>query len=175
MKKPKKINVNIKSPFFNISGEWEVDENEQLAAWELYVELVTRIAVEELKASEGLLREALSSLYEIFGECRKILRKYGPAIAKPKGKGNLSFGTIAITVLNSALRPVLTKWHPILLAYESTRKPKVSPPEHEATWEFNAELRKTLKELRQTLENYSYLLAQAAGVPPLKKIEGPEV
>ena len=41
LKKPKKIKVDIKSRFFKISGEWEADENEQMAAWELYIEMVT--------------------------------------------------------------------------------------------------------------------------------------
>jgi len=170
LRKPKKIKVDIKSPFFKITGEWEADENEQLAAWELYVELVTRIAVEELKPGAGLLHGALSSLYEIFGECRTILRKYGPVIAMPKGGGALSLGTIAITVLNSGLRPVLTKWHPLLSAYESKKSPEISATEHEAAWENNGELRKVLNDLRQTLEEYSYLLAEAAGIPPIKQL-----
>jgi len=32
--------------FLEISGDWEADESDQKAAWELYVELVTRIAVQ---------------------------------------------------------------------------------------------------------------------------------
>jgi hypothetical protein len=138
-----------------------------MAAWELYVEIITRISVEELKPNEGLLREVLSSLYAIFGETRKVLRKYGPSIAIPKGEGNLSLGTIAVKMLNSALRPVLAKWHPLLLSYENIRKPGVSPPDHEAQWERNDELRKVIKELQEIMKQYSLLLAKAAGVPPI--------
>ncbi len=163
-KKPRKITVDLKI----IKGEWEVDQNEQMAAWELYVEIITRISVEELKPDEGLLREALSSLYAIFGETRKILRKYGPTIAIPKGEGNLSLGTISVKMLNSALRPVLAKWHPLLLSYESTKKPDISPSDHEAVWERNGELRKVIKDLQKTMKEYSLLLANAAGVPPIQ-------
>lgn len=164
--KLKKVSANIKTPFLNIQGEWEADESEQNAAWELYVELVTRISVVELKPDEGLLREALNSLYQIFNETRQILRKYGPVVAQPKGKGKLSFGVIAVTVLNSALRPVLTKWHPRLMDYENKREPSVSPSDHEAKWVHNGELRNIFSDLQDTLRQYSLLLA-AAGVPPI--------
>ena len=128
---------------------------------------MTRIAVQELKPGEGLLREALNSLYQLFGETRNILRKYGPSVAKPKGRGEWSFGSIAVTVLNSALRPVLAKWHPLLLAYENTRTENVSHVEHEAAWEHNEGLRTTLSDLQETLEQYSHILAEAAGIPPI--------
>ena len=166
--KLKKVVANIKTPFLNIQGEWEADESEQKAAWELYVELVTRIAVVELKPDEGLLREALSSLYQIFSETRQILRKYGPVVAQPKGGGKLSFGVIAVTVLNSAIRPILAKWHPLLMTYENTRGPGISPADHEAKWEYNEELRKLLYGLQDTMKQYALLLADAAGVPPLQ-------
>lgn len=42
-----------------ISGTWEPDEAERRAAWELCVELITRVAVVKLGTAEGLLREAL--------------------------------------------------------------------------------------------------------------------
>jgi hypothetical protein len=163
-----KVIANIKTPFLNIQGEWAADESQQRAAWELYVELVTRISVVELKPGEGLLREALTSLHDLFGETRQILRKYGPVVARPKGQGKLSFGVIAVTVLNSALRPVLAKWHPLLMTYENTRGPGISPADHEAKWEHNEELRKILSDLQETMKQYSLLLAEAAGVPPIE-------
>ena len=87
MAKLTKITASVNTPFLKIQGSWQPDEAEQNAAWELYVELITRISVQELKPDEGLLREALSSLYQLFGETRLILRKYGPSVAKPKGMG----------------------------------------------------------------------------------------
>ena len=108
----KKVSAKIKTPFLDVQGDWEADESEQQASWELYVELVTRIAVQELKPGDASLREALSSLHDIFGETRQILRKYGPTVAQPKGAGSLSLGSIAVQVLNTALRPFFTRWHP---------------------------------------------------------------
>jgi hypothetical protein len=76
----KTINVKFAVPRVGeIGGGWEPDESEIKAAWELYVELVTRISIVELQPEQGLLREALSSLYSLFGTTREILRKYGPA------------------------------------------------------------------------------------------------
>lgn len=161
------IKVKIKTPFLDIEGAWEADENEQLAAWELYVELVTRIAVQGLMPGEGLLREALSSLYQLFIETRLILKKYGPNIAKPKGKGVWSFGSISVSVLNRALRPVLAKWHPLLKNYEDQNSKKLPAADYEAKWEQNEALRQDLSVLQKTLKNYANLLAEAAGIDPL--------
>jgi hypothetical protein len=58
-----------------------------------------------LNPDQGLLREALGSLYSLFGTTREILRKYGPTVGKPKGEGRLSFAILAVAVLNTLLRP----------------------------------------------------------------------
>lgn len=163
----RKVSVKIKTPFLDVQGDWEADESEQKAAWELYVELVTRIAVQELKLGEGLLREALSSLHDIFSETRQILRKYGPSVAQPKGGGTLSFGSIAVQVLNTAIRPFLSKWHPLLSAHENTRNPDDSPVEHEGKWNKNIEVRDDLSRLNASLTEYAKLLADAAGIPSM--------
>lgn len=66
---------------FGIGGvEMEPDSTERDAAWELYVELVTRVAVQSLNPQEGLVREAMNSLYSLFGSTRQILRKAGPGV-----------------------------------------------------------------------------------------------
>ncbi|MFL5922970.1 MAG: hypothetical protein ACJ75Q_06200 [Gaiellaceae bacterium] len=163
----KQISLSLGLPFGlgSMSGTWEPDEQEQKAAWEMYVELITRTSIEP-QAADGSLGEALSSLYTLFGTTREILRKYGPAVAKPKG-GDLSFGLIAVTVLNKVLRPLLTRWHPELADYESHRPPEVSPIAHERAWPRSAELRAALNEVRGSLRTYAGYLAEVADVPPL--------
>lgn len=168
MAKLSSVKVSLKLPYIGgIEGTWEPDENERNAAWEMYVELITRISVAELKPGEGLLREALSSLYTLFDTTRKILRKYGPSVAQPKGEDNLSFGYLAVAILNVVLRPVLAKWHPLLLDYESAKKSSVSLLEHEKQWDKYEELRQVLNEVRGMLIEYANLLAQVADVPSL--------
>ena len=162
------VSVNLQLPYFGgIAGTWEPDENERDAAWEMYVELVTRISVADLQPTEGLLREALSSLYSLFETTRGILRKYGPGVAKPKGHGDLSFGQVAVAVLNGVLRPILAKWHPLLLDREAQRPEGISLLDHERLWERDGELREELAEARKALADYANLLAKVADVPPL--------
>lgn len=162
------VKVSLKLPYIGgVEGTWKPDKSERNAAWEMYVELITRISVVELKSDEGLLREALSSLYTLFDTTRTILRKYGPSIAQPKGEDNMSFGYLAVAILNAVLRPVLAKWHPLLLDYESTRSGSVSPLAHEGEWDKYDELRQVLNDVRGILIEYTDLLAQVAEVPPL--------
>jgi hypothetical protein len=165
----KQFQVSLGLPFNlgSIAGTWEPDDQERRAAWELYVELITRISVEQLKEREGFLREALSSLYTLFDTTRDVLRRYGPEVATPKGASDLSFGQIAVTVLNLGLRPVLAKWHPELAAYEATRPAEVSPLDYERNWNRRDELRADIEELRGTLRAYADQLAEVAGVPSL--------
>lgn len=137
------------------------DDAQKIAAWELYVELTTRISVQELKDDEGLVREALSSLYSLFNITRGILRKAGPGVAK---NGSNSLGAVAIAVLNVGMRPFLSKWHPILQSYEAQRTEGVSPREHEDAWNQIGDIRQELKTLRGELAVYALALEQIAGV-----------
>ncbi len=156
--KLKKVSVSL--PFGIGSAEWQADPTERRAAWSLYVELVTRVAVQPLESSEGLLREALNSLYSLFGTTREILKQAGPDV----GASHDSVGGIAIAVLNNGLRPVLAKWHPILQTWEAQRPTNLSPKDHERSWSEEAKLRAELEGLRQDLEQYANALAIIAGV-----------
>lgn len=99
----KEVTVNL--PFGLGSASWEADPTERNAAWELYIELVTRVAVQILDPQEGLVREAMNSLYSLFDPTREILRRAGPKV----GASHDSVRGIAISVLNNGLRPFLSK------------------------------------------------------------------
>jgi hypothetical protein len=168
------FSVSLKLPYIGgVEGTWQPDEREREAAWEMYVELVTRIAVVELRPGEGLVREALTSLYSLFDTTRSILRKYGPDVAKPSGEGDLSFGSLAVTILNGVLRPMLAKWHPVLADWEAGRREGRSALEHERAWEHEREVREQLKDVRDALQDYANLLAEVAGIEPLRWPEPP--
>jgi hypothetical protein len=162
---PKLAKVTVKLPW--VEGEWVADEDQQRAAWEMYVELVTRVSVQPLRADEGLLREALSSLYALFAETRRVLKQYGPGLATPARAGSLSFGQIAVDVLNQSLRPLLAKWHPLLQAHEAVRPPGMAPSDHERAWPQAAELRGAIEAKRAELGAYADLLAGVCGIAPL--------
>jgi len=156
--KLKKVSIHL--PFGIGGAEWEADPTERKAAWALYIELVTRIAVQPLESDQGLLREALSSLYSLFASTRQILREAGPDV----GASRNSVGGIAIAVLNHGLRPFLSKWHPLLQTWEAQRAQTTNPVEHEQAWEHSLTLRGELEALRADLAQYAKSLATIAGI-----------
>jgi hypothetical protein len=156
--KLKKVAVSL--PFGLGSAEWEADSTQRRAAWALYVELVTRIAVQELADDAGLVREAMNSLYTLFGTTRQILREAGPDV----GASRESVGGLAIAVLNQGLRPFLSKWHPMLQIWEAKCPIDRSPKEHEQLWDEEPKVRQELSALRGELEIYAQALAKVAGV-----------
>ena len=154
----KKVSVTLP---FNIGGiELDTTPVQRNVAWSLYVELVTRIAIQPLESDEGLLREALTSLHSLFGTTRQILKEGGPVV----GVSRKSVGGIAIAVLNQGLRPFLAKWHPVLEDWEAQRPSTTSRKQHEKDWWEESRLRGELEELRQALEKYAEALAKIANV-----------
>lgn len=152
--------VSVGLPFGIGRLDWDPDESERRAAWSLYVELVTRIAGHSLEPEEGLHRDVLASLYQLFPTTRDALKTAGPGVgARPE-----SVGGIAITVLNVGLRPFLSKWHPLLGDWEAHRPPDRSRLDHERAWSRDAELRAELELLRGALSEYAEALATVAGV-----------
>lgn len=164
--RPRAITITVNLVIMSIAGTWKATEAEQRAAWDLHVELATRIGVQFLRPDEGSLREALTSLYSIFCITRDILHRDGPQLAKAKGP-QLSFAHIAVRVLNGTLRPFLTKWHPLLLNYEASRSGDVRQIEHERSWELYPQILSELTGLHVALRQYAELLAEAAGIPSL--------
>jgi hypothetical protein len=161
------IKVNLKLPSLEMSGTWKPDETERKASWEMYVELITRIGGPSPRPDEAMTQEALDSLDSLCGVTREILRKYGAIVAQPSGGGDLSFGAIAIAVLNLSLRPVLARWRRPLQEWGSQKPAHVSASAHEQIWDRAVELRQELQEVRAVLGHFADLLETAAGVPPL--------
>ena len=143
-------------------GEMEINSDlaERNAAWEFYIELTTRVALQGLTPQKGLVREAMNSLYILFGSTREILRKAGPKV----GASHDSVGEIAIAVLNNGLRPFLSKWHPLLQEWEEQKAEGVSPQRHERAWEQEIIVRGELDALRADLAKYAEALGEICGV-----------
>lgn len=58
---PKSVSVEFDLRVGEISGTWKPNKAERQAAWELFVELVTRISVAPPRADEELMRESLAA------------------------------------------------------------------------------------------------------------------
>lgn len=155
--KVKRVSANI--PFGIGQLELETVDTSRRAAWALYVELSTRIATQQLEDEHGLLREALNSLYSLFGITRQILKEAGPDV----GASPETVGGIATAVLNQGLRPFLAEWHPKLQSWEVKRPEGMSTKEHEENWSEEATMRHFLKDLVKNLEQYTKSLAKIAG------------
>jgi hypothetical protein len=151
--------VSISLPFGLGGVELVPNKVEQRAAWSLYVELTTRIAIQPFDPEHGLMREVLTSLYSLFGLTRQVLREAGPEVAH----GPHSLGPLAIEILTKGLAPYTTRWHRKLLDYESARTPGASPLQHERAWADFPQMRKELEDLQREMKRYAEALAKIAG------------
>ena len=98
--------LRIKTPFLEMS--WEPKDEDKTAAWELYVELVTRVATQRLDPDQGDEAASLESIYQLFPLTRETIKR--------NGRYCINFSRIAVVVLNQKVRPFTAKWHPRILA-----------------------------------------------------------
>lgn len=136
-----KINVGL------LEAEWKPQEQDREAAWELYVEMLTRIVTQPLPAEHGDEKAALDSVYSLFSTTREILRR--------KGRDCVQFTKIAVVVLNQVIRPFTATWH----------KPAVDKAFAEP--EARAQFRSDLAGLQVVLRKYAKALADIAQVEDL--------
>ena len=110
----------------------------------------------------------------MFEVTREILQEAGPDVAQDREDGSPSLAALAVGILNDHLRPVLSKWHPLLDDRMAIRPPDVGPNQWEAEWGSNEEVRDELNRLRQLLRNYLRLLGAAAGTKTFARVLTPE-
>lgn len=134
--------------------DWEPQPEEQQAAWELYIELITRITTQDIDSESGDEAAALSSVHQVFGITRELL--------KEKGRKAETFSKIAVVILNQKIRKFTGTWHKRSLAgaFEDS--------------ELCAQFWEELKPIQQVLRCYASMLAKVAGVEDFQKLdEGP--
>lgn len=134
--------LQLKAGF--LEAEFVAQDVDRNAAWELYVELATRISTQPLPHDQGVDKAALSSLHSLFGTTREILKKHGPSASR--------FAPLAIAVLNDVLRPFLTRWH----AQFEAGLP-LGDADHR-------KFRSEVEAIRQDMLQYADLLARIAAV-----------
>jgi hypothetical protein len=134
-----------------LKTEWNPQESDREAAWELYVEMLTRIITQPLPDEHGDEKTALDSIYSMFGITREVLKR--------KGRDCIQFTKIAVVVLNQIVRPFTAKWHRLSL------QGAFSDPEQCAVF------RQELAALQVELCKYSKLLADIAQVEDLTAIQ----
>ena len=140
--------LKITTPFLEM--EWQPLDEDNSAAWELYVELITRVAMQHLDPEQGDEAAALASIHELFDLTRDTIKR--------NGRHCINFTRIAVVVLNQKVRPFTAKWHRLVLAGALDAAAR----EH-----FRTEQRA----LQTDLHNYTHLLAKLAVVEDLTDLE----
>ncbi|WP_233521333.1 tetratricopeptide repeat protein [Streptomyces triticagri] len=141
------------------NGPSEPGPQERSAAFDLQVELVTRVGVQPLPAEEGSLREALTSLHTLFASARAALHQIA---AQTESPGALPL--VISHLVNDQLRPFLTTWHTALRRHEAARPADVGAFEHEQNWPRATEMRIALDKLRTPLVSAAHELGHICGV-----------
>ena len=141
--------LRIKAPF--LDAEWKPQDEDKAAAWDLYIELLTRIATQPLPQSHGDEKTALESVYSLFPITRQVI--------KDNGRHCFEFTKIAVVVLNQVIRPFTAKWHRISIHGAFDNPDKCD------------EFRTELVELQGKLKKYTKMLADMAGVEDLTELE----
>lgn len=140
-----KINVHF------LEMEWSPQDADKNAAWELYIELLTRITTQRLDRIHGHEQAALDSVYSLFATTRQVLKNYSRECNE--------FAKIAIVILNQIIRPFTSKWHKLSL--QGAFSDEIQ----------QQNFREELEELQNILIIYTKMLAQMAGVEDLTSLE----
>lgn len=82
---------------------WAPTDSDQALAWDIHVELQTRITTQALPEDEGDDKTALESVASLFDLSRQQMRMHGV--------GSANVATLLTRYLNSKVRPFTTKWH----------------------------------------------------------------
>lgn len=125
----------------------EFKDGDRVAAWNMYVELLTRVTTQVLPDGVGDEETALNSIYSIFNSTRLVLKEHG--------RYGINFSRIAIIVLNQVIRPFTARWHKLKL------EGAFADPSYCASF------REELIELQGQLKVYARVLANIAEVPEL--------
>jgi hypothetical protein len=141
------LKINLKF----LEMEWKPQDADRNAAWDLYIELLTRITTQPLADEHGDESAALKSIYDLFGLTREILHKHGPGCGQ--------FARVAIPVLNQIIRPFTADWHKRSAAGDFNKPAQCKV------------FREELKGLQIKLERYAQALAKMADVEDLTKLE----
>ena len=134
-----------------LETEWQPHDVDKDAAWELYIELLTRSTTQNISPDDGDEQAALESIYSLFRLTRDI--------SKRQGRHCINFTKIAIPVLNQVVRPFTAKWHRLSLqgAFDDP--------------DLRGEFREELSELQQVLRTYTMMLSDMADVEDLTELE----
>ena len=149
-----KLGVAFSEKFLKTPQNQDTLNNNRKAAWDLYIEMVTRITTQPLDPEHGDEKTALDSVYSLFQTTREILLAQGPDCVE--------FAQIAIVILNQEVRPFTAKWH---------RKSLTGAFNNDADC---TEFRQELEALQEILRAYMCTLTVLAGIEDITNLSQEE-
>jgi hypothetical protein len=109
----KKGNFTLDLKFMKLGADFSEDDRQ--CAWELYTEIITRVAVvgkwhdPQAKSFDGeIYAESFVSVYRFFQEARSIMRKF--PVGKIEEADQEHLGVLIQRILTDVFRPFLEKW-----------------------------------------------------------------
>ena len=136
--------LKVKASYLEM--EWRPQEADRDAAWDLYIQLLTRLSSQSGEIDE---KEELQRIYAMFNVIRDIIMRHG--------RDCIEFSKIAILFLNQVIRPFTAKWHKILVLDDSFDKNS---------------FRTELSIIQAELNKFTHMLAEMAGVEDISDIGG---
>jgi hypothetical protein len=134
---------NLKLSAGFVAADFGPKDPDRDAAWDLYVELVTRVATQKLPIEDGDEKTALKSIYDLWGFLRASLKAH---------RGCVVFAKLVIPFFNQQIRPFTAKWHRASLGGALDND------------DGRRQFRTELEALREDLVNFAGLLSSVAGV-----------
>ena len=152
----------------------KLSEDDRQCAWELYTEMVTRVAVVGKRLDltcedfDGeLYAESLDSLYSFFRETRGIMRKF--PVGKLKEFKQEHLGVLINRILNNVLRPFLERWNGQFRAWWATAKEnKNSPYEIQEQFPHLQQFLRDWRDLRRIMRKVELALRDEYKLIPLE-------
>ena len=150
-RKMRDLDKQLRSLFEALAADWKPADKDREAAWEIHVELRTRISTQRLHYLDGDEGAALDSLVKLFQVVRDVCRKHGSAAVVTLAVADL--------MLNHSLRELTASWHVRKLQGKLN-------PEH-LKRQFRVELTRVQEQLR-IISAVLHILATGREEIPLK-------
>ena len=153
-------NFTIDFGVVKLSGK--LSEQDRQCAWQLYTEIVTRVAVSGKRRDETsadfsgeVIAESLSSLHSFFQEARQIMKSF--PVGKLKEKNQNHLGILIHDLLADVLRPFLETWQADYRAWwEQQDRSKASWFEVQKSYPKYEELLKEWIDLRKLMRKIEH-------------------
>lgn len=158
-----KLSIRGVVPIF----EWTIKSNEVTSsiAHRIYVELMTRKAALEFNPEQDVIEEVYSSWYELFKILRNELKEVPGKYLKNDKSSTSALAELTIEIMNSGLRPHLTKYQADFLKWYKIEKDKdinrlLSPQEVQKKYPKYGELVEDMKNANRILYEYALTIEQ---------------